>query len=1017
MARNQDQIPEPSQRRAKPKSAGKARGASPKETNARSRSLRGPGKAALIVLGMHRSGTSALAGALGLCGAWLGEDQELTGSNPENPTGFWERRDVRAVCDRLLHAAGADWWKVASFEPAGVPYGALVEQGRAFRKVVAELNSHHIWALKEPRLCLLFPVLRSFISNPICIHISRNPLDVAKSLRARNGFGIAEGLALWETYTISALQASAGLPRVLVSYEALVSRPEETLGALVRELEGLGVTDLAPPETEAITEFISPSLHRQRSGLTEAADFLLPSQDELWSLLKSGEALRAELPGALSHVARQHLRDLESRKLSIDQLKARDGEAKDLAARLHRRTQDVQQLVGWIEALDLGMAALVATRRWKASSALGEVARRVRMKPRMPTAQDHLTVVFDRFRAWQDARPSRRPAVAQPPLVRHGMTRGATIIICVHNALSDVKACLDSVDRNTDLKRHRLMIVDDGSESETADYVVHRGAQLGAAYLRNQVARGYTRAANQGLRASDTDFMVLLNSDAIVTPLWLERLLGCAASFPDAAVVGPLSNAASWQSIPDRNDTNGKWMVNQLPDGVDLDAYAAALARRSPQLYPKVRFVNGFCYMISRHALDIVGYLDEDSFPQGYGEEDDFSIRSMDAGLALYIADDAYVFHHKSKSFTSQGREDIVRVSKERLAAKHEPKRIKAQIGDMRVNESLVRALACAKANVSIADTHAPQFPVDLRKHSPLIGWLQPHLDTVGGIRRAIEMTNRLTQWGAKVVLITPDGSKTDWLPILSEVSTIAAVRHTDFDVLIISDPDVIDSFYEIKARVRIKYHLAAYMLYRTKNTQLKRYYEDESNVLHAANSAWTAEQVRRHCGITVQQVFPGGIDPKLFQPVRVETTHDVAIYGSGRPHKGTADILAATKRHRVLQLASLEAPQNQLARHICSARVFVSAAWHEGFNFCPLEAMACGVPVVMTDCGGSREYARNDHNALVVRPRDMAAAIDTLLTDPELRVTLIENGIRTASGFRWDDVTSKFGRFVLDQL
>ena len=444
-----------------------------KETTAGSRSQKKQGEVALVVLGMHRSGTSALAGSLGLCGAWLGEDQELTGSGSENPKGFFERSDVRAVCDRLLHAAGADWWKVASFEPASVPHAALVQQGRAFRKVVAELGRHRIWAIKEPRLCLLFPVLRSFITSPICIHIYRNPLEVANSLRARNGFSIAGGLALWEAYTLSALHASAGLPQVLVSYLALVSRPEETLGGLVRELQGLGVTDLAPPEREAITEFISPSLHCQRSGFTEAVDFLSPSQHELWSLLKSGKVFGTDLPGQISHVTRQHLHDLESRRLSMDQLtaklQAREGQLMKLNAELARQTQDGQTLVRWMEQLDLGVATLLATRRWKAGNALGEVAHRVRRTSRVPAVQDFLTEVFDRFRAWRDAPPSRPPAVAQPPLDRPGATSRATIIICVHNALSEVQVCLDSVERNTDLKRHRLIIVADGSDSSIED--------------------------------------------------------------------------------------------------------------------------------------------------------------------------------------------------------------------------------------------------------------------------------------------------------------------------------------------------------------------------------------------------------------------------------------------------------------------------------------------------------------------------------------------------------------------
>ena len=96
---------------------------------------------ALFVLGMHRSGTSAITGALRHSGVWVGEETELTDANVENPLGFWERRDMRDLCDQMLHSAGADWWKIASFDPNAIPRVTLAEQRRKFEKIVSELIS------------------------------------------------------------------------------------------------------------------------------------------------------------------------------------------------------------------------------------------------------------------------------------------------------------------------------------------------------------------------------------------------------------------------------------------------------------------------------------------------------------------------------------------------------------------------------------------------------------------------------------------------------------------------------------------------------------------------------------------------------------------------------------------------------------------------------------------------------------------------------------------------------------
>ena len=183
----------------------------------------------LVVLGMHRSGTSAITGLLHLCGAWVGEQHELTDANIENPHGFWERRDLRRICDTLLHSAGADWWKVASFDSEAIPHAVLAEQREAFARVVSNLNRHGPWVIKEPRLCLLVSLLRDYIRNPVCVHIFRDPLEVARSLQRRNGFGIAGGIALWETYNRWALDGSLALPRVAVDHESLMTQPMETL--------------------------------------------------------------------------------------------------------------------------------------------------------------------------------------------------------------------------------------------------------------------------------------------------------------------------------------------------------------------------------------------------------------------------------------------------------------------------------------------------------------------------------------------------------------------------------------------------------------------------------------------------------------------------------------------------------------------------------------------------------------------------------------------------------------------
>ena len=100
------------------------------------------------------------------------------------------------------------------------------------------------------------------------------------------------------------------------------------------------------------------------------------------------------------------------------------------------------------------------------------------------------------------------------------------------------------------------------------------------------------------------------------------------------------------------------------------------------------------------------------------------------------------------------------------------------------------------------------------------------------------------------------------------------------------------------------------------------------------------------------------------------------------------------------------------LARLYSSADAFLFTSYAEGFGLPPLEAMACGTPVVMTDSGGPRDYAVDGFNALISRPGDVKSLAENLLRvlqDDKLRERLVENGLETARRFTWDSTAEKF--------
>jgi glycosyltransferase involved in cell wall biosynthesis/GT2 family glycosyltransferase len=219
---------------------------------------------------------------------------------------------------------------------------------------------------------------------------------------------------------------------------------------------------------------------------------------------------------------------------------------------------------------------------------------------------------------------------------------GVDVVIPIYGAASELARCLDSVARETDLARHGAILIVDGPQ----DDAVERAVEGFPATLvqRNDVRRGFVASVNRGMAASSRD-VVLLNSDTVVTPRWLEQLIAAAASSGDIGTVTPLSNHATLCSVP------RPFEENLLPSGFDAASFAALVARVSQREYPRLPTAVGVCMYIKRALLDDIGLFDAEHFPLGYGEENEFCMRALARGW-LHVADDAtFIEHAGHRSF------------------------------------------------------------------------------------------------------------------------------------------------------------------------------------------------------------------------------------------------------------------------------------------------------------------------------------------------------------------------------
>jgi len=226
-----------------------------------------------------------------------------------------------------------------------------------------------------------------------------------------------------------------------------------------------------------------------------------------------------------------------------------------------------------------------------------------------------------------------------------------SIIIPVYNALEDLTVCLKSIERSTDLSFHTLYIIDDNSpEKKVKKFLKEYTAQQNDKKIHiifNQKNLGFSGTVNKGIELAGNNDVLVLNSDTIVSPGWLERLQRAAYSVPLVATVTPWSNHAFICSIPNALE------YNFLPNNFTVQGFAEFIYQNSLFYYPQIPFGSGFCMYIRRKAIRVVGLFDKNLFGKGYGEDTDFCFRANNAGFKNLLDDTTFVYHRGGASFES----------------------------------------------------------------------------------------------------------------------------------------------------------------------------------------------------------------------------------------------------------------------------------------------------------------------------------------------------------------------------
>lgn len=264
---------------------------------------------------------------------------------------------------------------------------------------------------------------------------------------------------------------------------------------------------------------------------------------------------------------------------------------------------------------------------------------------------------------------ARTPGDARSLLPDNGQP---VVVVPVFNSYDEVVRCYEAYFRNTPADVPLLVVDDKGWDrrpfSALAEIFAGDSAPEHRVVVLEQISnKGFLGTMNDAFAAAGRADVVILNSDVIVGPEWLERMRDAAHSSSTVATVTALTNHGTIVSVPIRNTA-----TDDVPGGLSVDEAARRVAAGSPRLRPRIPTAIGHCTYVRRAALDVVGTFDP-AFAPGYGEEVDFSQRAVAAGFEHVVADDVYVFHKGGSSFGRSAAMDKRKLEHEQMIQNRYP--------------------------------------------------------------------------------------------------------------------------------------------------------------------------------------------------------------------------------------------------------------------------------------------------------------------------------------------------------